>query len=1215
MMGFGGLTGGGSNIASSFYSKSTNAITSALGCPSLSSLGLSFTNIKNLFGGNDDVVSFSLKDMSLQTSTYNKIIPEVFGNVRIAGNIMWSSEIKTTSIYHQQKMTKSGTQSAYTETLVRCSFAVAVCKGVVDSIKNIFADDEPLNFSGYNIKIYYGDDLQTPDTTMQSYLGNDIPAFRGLCYVVFTEFPLEQFNNRIPNFTFDVERRQEFQDENEIETMVKAITMIPGSGEFVYDTQTQKKLNGNYIMGEFYETTKATILNNHTPSENTNAVDSLNDLVKTFPKLEWVSLVVSWFCDSLNSDNASVYPACEYNSMITKPEDWVVAGIERKNARSVGLDANGEIRYGGTPSDNSVVRFVKEIKKRGLKVCLYPMIMIDTDQKPWRGHMTGSANKINTFFTKNDGYNRFIEHYANLLKDDIDAIIIGSEMKGLTAIKSTDGSYPAVDCFCNLATKIRQIVGKDKIITYASDWSEYHHNDYGEYSMDKLWAYKDIDVIGIDAYMPISNSTTSIYDVDTLVNGWRSGEGYDFYYSNGERTQTQPLPPEWAWKNVEYFWSHYHYKTDGTKTEWKPKMKKIWFTEYGFPSVDCCSNEPNVFFSSGSLDSGFPRFSKGEVDFMAQRIAISATEKAWKNSECVENKFLYTWDARPYPYFPNLTDIWSDGGAWQYGHFMNGKVGYKTLTSIVQYLCYRLGLNDNDIDVTLLKEIPIQGYVLDDKHTILSHLRVLAEVYGFDAFLDNGKICFKSLINTDTHSLSEEDLIIDEKTKTPIFQTETTTGKVLPSSVELLFLDINNNYKTSTAIAKDNSRNTESYSVAIGVPMNLSQAQEIAWRILSKITTQTTEYVFQVPISKLNVMPLDTISIEVNGEKHLMRVKSVNVIDATKLEIVGISTIANENILTDLDYSTIAEKQAISTSLIPYTEFELFELHNITNKVTNDSFLIHCAVWSDDNNWDGASLYYSTDDEQNYTFLKYVENESCIGKLVDITDVETPCLIDTQTTIEISMMNENGKLQTITDEKFSQLENLILIGDEIVAFRDVEQIDETRFKISHLLRGRFNTEKAIQNHQVGERVILLDKDLQTIELPITQKGKTIHIKAISLNNTLMNCEAKNITAKALSAMDFETQNMSMTTMLNGDIRLSFSSCKSYKVPSNGVLLSNMVNVYIFDKQTDNLIRTAQLKDCCNMIYSTSMMKNDFGRIITQDDIYFKVWNVIKVYGV
>ena len=281
----------------------------------------------------------------------------------------------------------------------------------------------------------------------------------------------------------------------------------------------------------------------------------------------------------------------------------------------------------------------------------------------------------------------------------------------------------------------------------------------------------------------------------------------------------------------------------------------------------------------------------------------------------------------------------------------------------------------------------------------------------------------------------------------------------------------------------------------------------------------------------------------------------------------------------------------------------------------NDSFTIHCAVWSDDDNWEGASLYYSVDDEQNYNFLTYVKNESCIGRLLDIQQPDTPCLVDDITKIELSILNENGKLQTITDEKFSQLENLMLVGDEIIAFRDVEQIDETRFVLSHLLRGRFNTETAMANHTLGERVILLDNDIQTIDLPITQKGKTIYIKAISLNDTMLNSEEHHIQAQALSAKDFDAKNYSMTTMLNGDIRLSFSSCKCYKVLSGGVALSNMLYLHIYDTITDNLIRTATLKDTSSMIYTTSMMKNDFGKIITQNDIYFEVENIIKVYGV
>ena len=139
---------------------------------------------------------------------------------------------------------------------------------------------------------------------------------------------------------------------------------------------------------------------------------------------------------------------------------------------------------------------------------------------------------------------------------------------------------------------------------------------------------------------------------------------------------------------MEWFWKNEHYNSNGTQTEWIPKSKKIWFTEYGFPSVDCCTNQPNVFYSVGSLDSAFPRHSSGNMDFKAQRIAIKATELAWQNSDFVENKFLYTWDARPYPYFPNLSNVWADAGCWKYGHFLNGKSGSSMLSNVIAYLCH-----------------------------------------------------------------------------------------------------------------------------------------------------------------------------------------------------------------------------------------------------------------------------------------------------------------------------------------------------------------------------------------------------------------------------------------------------------------------------------------------------------------------------------------------
>ena len=35
---------------------------------------------------------------------------------------------------------------------------------------------------------------------------------------------------------------------------------------------------------------------------------------------------------------------------------------------------------------------------------------------------------------------------------------------------------------------------------------------------------------------------------------------------------------------------------------------------------------------------------------------------------------IYSWDARPYPCFPQYTSIWSDGPNWIYGHWVDGKL-------------------------------------------------------------------------------------------------------------------------------------------------------------------------------------------------------------------------------------------------------------------------------------------------------------------------------------------------------------------------------------------------------------------------------------------------------------------------------------------------------------------------------------------------------------
>nr|WP_084686965.1 glycoside hydrolase TIM-barrel-like domain-containing protein [Rickettsia tamurae] len=123
------------------------------------------------------------------------------------------------------------------------------------------------------------------------------------------------------------------------------------------------------------------------------------------------------------------------------------------------------------------------------------------------------------------------------------------------------------------------MVGSNVQVTYAADWSEYHHTSGGWYNLDPLFASPYIDFVGIDAYFPLTSSLSSQITKEEIMKGCRSDEGYDYYLDgNGNK---QPLSAAYAWKNIGYWWENHHYNPDGNRTAWEPKMKK-----YGLPSLD-----------------------------------------------------------------------------------------------------------------------------------------------------------------------------------------------------------------------------------------------------------------------------------------------------------------------------------------------------------------------------------------------------------------------------------------------------------------------------------------------------------------------------------------------------------------------------------------------------------------------------------------------------
>lgn len=137
-------------------------------------------------------------DLFIQRSSYGDVIPRLFGTTRQAGVLIWA-----------QPMAKSGGKGSGAAAYVM-SFAIALSSAPIKKIGRIWADgreirnaDEEFAFP-IQMRVYQGEQ-RAPDPLIVATEGLDgAPAYAGLSYAVFEDFPLGEFGNRIPTLSFEV---------------------------------------------------------------------------------------------------------------------------------------------------------------------------------------------------------------------------------------------------------------------------------------------------------------------------------------------------------------------------------------------------------------------------------------------------------------------------------------------------------------------------------------------------------------------------------------------------------------------------------------------------------------------------------------------------------------------------------------------------------------------------------------------------------------------------------------------------------------------------------------------------------------------------------------------------------------------------------------------------------------------------------------------------
>lgn len=722
-------------------------------------------------------------------------------------------------------------------------------------------------------------------------------------------------------------------------------------------------------------------------------------------------------------------------------------------------------------------------------------------------------------------YRRFILHYATLCAaaGGVDAFCIGSEMRALTQIRGAADSFPAVAALRQLAADVRAILGPATKITYAADWSEYfgHHTDGNVYfHLDPLWADPNIDFIGIDNYMPVADwregtdhadaGFQAIHNPAYLMTNIAGGEGFDWYYASPEGEAAQLRLPitddthDEAWvfryKDLKNWWEQFHYdRTAGTRaaspSAWVPGSKPFRFTEFGCAAIDKGANQPNRFLDPKSSESALPKYSDGRRDDLMQLAYFQAMAAFWSDPAHNPTSAIYSgpmldfahshawaWDARPYPDFPRHLDLWSDGGNYETGHWLNGRSSGQHLAAVLAEICEGSGVAD--ADVTHAYGL-LRGYGINDVTTARATLQPLLLAYPTEVVEREGRVRFRQRTGTAPQVIDPATLAVNADLDGTL-QFSRAADVETPMRLRISYLEAEGDFAIATADAAFPGSSAVISQSEVPLVLTASEATVMAERWMAEARVGRDTVRFALPRSRLGMGAGDIVGL--NGCSY--RIDRIEQSDSQLIEAVRIDV----NVYEPASISTPPKGWA--PYLAPLPVYPLFLDLPLLTGAEVEHAPHACATVSP---WPGPVAVWSALSDDGYALNKLLGQPAVIGITETVLYASPPGRWDRGAALQVRI--ESGALSSALESAVLSGANVAAIGDgsavnwEVFQFATATLVAPKTYKITMRLRGQAGTDGVQPNSwPVGSTFVLITPALQQIDLPPSARGLDRHYR-------------------------------------------------------------------------------------------------------------------------
>jgi hypothetical protein len=387
-----------------------------------------------------------------------------------------------------------------------------------------------------------------------------------------------------------------------------------------------------------------------------------------------------------------------------------------------------------------------------------------------------------------------------------------------------------------------------------------------------------------------------------------------------------------------------------------------------------------------------------------------------------------------------------------------------TLDEVVSDICLEAGLTAGDIDVTALASVPVRGYLRTPRMSARAAIEPLMTSYGFDAVESDLKLKFVLRAATPAASVPSGDLGAgDDQGDGVLVRTERAQESELPIAIDITYLAADADYNLGTqSFRRQVSASLDVQSIRLPLALTDAEAASIAARMVYELWTARNRREWATTIKWAKLEPCDVVDVAGSTATYRVRItqkrERSNLVQWEGLDVdaAAFSPLnAAQTVPPPQQVVRIAGKSAyLAADLPPLRELDFGK---------TGYYGAACGLSTP---WPGAVIYRRPDGGSEFAPELSVLTPAVIGSTREalgqwgqtVEGRETfngysPDLVNSVTVAVAS-----GSLSSCTHAEFLQLKNVALIGNEIVAFRDVQLISGNLYRISCLLRGLLGTE-------------------------------------------------------------------------------------------------------------------------------------------------------------